>query len=101
MHLQCRSLATKMLLTLDTLCYPVDTHKKDLHLELYYVYDTTLNKETTHSKSVMNFKNILRLLYNTSRMKQVLKLRYKSTKSSKHYEYINGKKTITIYLLFS
>ena len=66
--------------------------QKKLHIELYYANDTTLNKETTHSKSVMNFKNILRLLYNTSIMKQVLKLRYKSTKCSKHYEYINGKK---------
>ena len=91
-----------MLVTLDILCYSVDTHEKKLHIELYYANDTTLNKETTHSKSVMNFKNILRLLYNTSRMKQVLKLRYKSTKCSKHYKYINGKKkTITIYLLFS
>ena len=34
--------------------------------------DTTLNKETTHSKAVINFKNLSRLLYNTSRMKQEL-----------------------------
>ena len=56
--------------------------------------DTTLNKETTHSKlkAVVNLKNLLRLLYNTSRMKQVLILRYKSMKCSKHYEYKNRKK---------
>ena len=91
---------TILLLTLDTLCYSVGTHKHDRHLELYYAYDTTLNKETTHSKAVMNLKNLLRFLYNNSRMKQVLMLRYKSTKCSKHYKYIKGKKTIAIYLLF-
>ena len=41
---------TVLLLTLDTLCYPVGTHTHDHHLELYYAYDTTLNKETKHSK---------------------------------------------------
>ena len=75
---------TVLLLTLDTLCYPVGTHTHDHHLELYYAYDTTLNKETKHSKTVMNLKNLLRFLYNTCRMKQVLMLRCKSTKCSKH-----------------
>ena len=83
---------TFLLLTLDTSCYPVGTHKHDRHLELHNANDTTLNKETTHSKAVINFKKLLKLLYNTSRMKQVLMLRYKSTKCSKHYEYTNGKK---------
>ena len=83
---------TVLLLTLDTLCYPVGTHKHDRHLELHYAYDITLNKETTHSKAVMNLINLLRFLYNTSRMKQVLMLRYKSTECSKHYKYTNGKK---------
>ena len=62
--------------------------------------DTTLNKQTTHSKAVMNLKNLLRLLYNTSRMKQVLILRYKSMKCSKNYEYINGKKRSKITYFF-
>ena len=84
--------STVLLLKLDTMCYPVGTHKHDRHLELYYANDTTLNKETTHFKAFMNLKNLLRFLYNTSRMKQVLMLRYKSTKCSKHYKYINGKK---------
>ena len=83
---------TFLLLTLDTSCYPVGTHKHDRHLELHNANDTTLNKETMHSKAVINFKKLLKLLYNTSRMKQVLMLRYKSTKCSKHYEYTNGKK---------
>ena len=92
---------TFLLLTLDTSCYPVGTHKHDRHLELHYANDTTLNKETTHSKAVINLKKLLKLLYNTSRMKQVLMLRYKSTKCSKHYEYINGKKSqFTTWLTF-
>ena len=70
MHLQCRSLGTILLLTLDTLCYPVGTLKHDRHLELHYANDTTLNKESTHSKVVMNLQNLLRLLYNSSRIKQ-------------------------------
>ena len=79
------------LITLDTLCYPRGTHKHDRHLELHYANDTTLNNETTHFKAVMNLKNLLRLIYNTSRMKQELMLTYKSMKCSKHYQYINGK----------
>ena len=30
------------------------THKHDCHVELHCANDTTLNKETTHSKAVMN-----------------------------------------------
>ena len=33
------------------------THKHDCHLELHCANDTTLNKETTHSKAVMNPHN--------------------------------------------
>ena len=62
MHLQCRSLTAIVLLTLDTLCYPVGTHKHDCHLELHYANDTTLNKETTHSNAVINLKNIIKAL---------------------------------------
>ena len=32
----------------------LQTHKHDCHLELHCANDTTLNKETMHSKAVMN-----------------------------------------------
>ena len=35
--------------------FQVGTHKHDRHLELYYANYTTIKKETTHSKAVMNF----------------------------------------------
>ena len=50
------------LLTLDTLCYPVGTHKHDRHHELHYANETTLNKETTHSRAVINLKKIIKAL---------------------------------------
>ena len=98
MQIPCHN--TVLLLTLDTLCYPVGTHKHYRHHELYYAYDTALNKETTHSKALINLKNLLMFLYNTSRMKQVLMLRYKSTKCSKHYKYINGKNDHNLLTFF-